>query len=356
MTVLIIGGLCELGSYIIKKIQNSHNDVKIDVLDKKVEFESNTHNNINQYIRCDRSNYSEFINIMKDKEYDVVIDLVAFSRSDIKVIKELFNEKISQYIFISTFEVYKFIQDITSLYEDIVGVSYIEEFLTKINILTCTDNQLYPIGKMQCEKILMDDTEIEFNYTIFRPINYYSKKDKYKHLNWIKDRVKTGEILLPMSLLKNNIIIRPIYVEELANIICESILNPATYNNTFNIAQEEVISYTNFLNKIAKYFNVDLKFIIVEDSLIKNRINKYKIPIPHNEILDINNLRKNIRYKKYSIDEWIPKVFDNLNDICIYDDTLEEEKTLIRDLTISQKYSLDILDKIEIFVEEEYSV
>lgn len=98
-------------------------------------------------------------NLLKDYEFDVVVDWIAFSTEDVKRDIEIFKDKTKQFIFISTASVYQ---------------KPLENYLITENTPAVNPYWKYSKDKIACEEMLIQEyKENGFPVTIVRPTYTY---------------------------------------------------------------------------------------------------------------------------------------------------------------------------------------
>jgi len=249
---LILGGTGTIGSVIANKLLSNGWD--IDIASRGISKVMTSSNKI-KHIKIDRHDHIKFYDTFKDKNYDVVIDLVAFTIEDIKSIKRCFKGKIKQYVFFSSFQVYSFFQKGLLLKEDFVDKKYIENKIKEFDLLSASKNEIYAIEKMKCEYMIMTELyqENAFYYTIIRPSKVYSENDKHGHFNWYISRIKNGfSIVISDEHIMENFLVRCVYNDDIADLCSQILLNEKAFNKTYNVAQSEILTFTSFLVKISE--------------------------------------------------------------------------------------------------------
>jgi nucleoside-diphosphate-sugar epimerase len=137
-----------------------------------------------QEITADISNFNDCSNLLKEHNWDVVVDWIAFTTEDIERDLKLFSGKTKQYVFISS----------ATVYQKPPSSPYITESTPLKNPFW-----QYSRNKIACEMELMDYyRESDFPVTIVRPSHTYDKTipiaiggwKEYTAVNRIKKKEK----------------------------------------------------------------------------------------------------------------------------------------------------------------------
>ncbi len=159
MKVLFIGGSGTISIEISKQLIDKNEDLYL--LNRGYRNDEFQDNGIT-YLTCDINDEKTVSNLIKDLEFDVVVDFIAFEPSDIKRDYRLFKDKTKQFIFISSASAYQ---------------KPLADY--KINEGTPLSNPYwqYSRNKIACEDYLMKlYRDKGFPITIVRPSHTYSNK------------------------------------------------------------------------------------------------------------------------------------------------------------------------------------
>lgn len=352
MNILLIGGSGKIGSALINLLLKKVNHINIDVLSKNYSEFSIQHDNVN-LIKFDRRDYNIFYNTFKDKHYDVVVDFIGYVQEDIDNFMQTFYNTHTQYIYISSFQVYSLLDKIGIMFEHELDLSSIEKIINNIIPSSKKQVQLYALEKLKCEyKIIQRCSETSnINYTILRPSRIYSKEDDKCHLNWIKKRlINDTPIVLNKSILLENHYFNPIYIDDLAMIIFRCIGNESCYNEVFNVSQNEIISYYDLIIYSYRSYNKPFEFEILDESYFKTPLlQNYVIPAPENLILCNNKINNIVKYDYTKTIDWTKDIIKNLknNDNVKLNNYINEKKFILQ-YRILKKHIERKLDNIKL--------
>ena len=125
----------------------------------------------------------------------------------------------------------------------------------------------YFISKYKAEKIIINS---ELNYTIFRPSYIVGKDDSFT--KYLKKQIKTGKIIIPGS---GSYSIQPIYINDVIEIIFQSITKKIFQNKILDLVGPENITFEQYTKLFSKKTKASLKKINLEEVYF-NAINNSK--------------------------------------------------------------------------------
>ena len=337
MKILIIGGTRFIGKKLVEKlIEYSHDITVFSRGNNKPTFLNKI-----THIQGDRNNHIEFYHLFKGKKFDVVIDNIAYSKEDIEIAIKTFKYNITQYILCSSIAVYSNIHKFGLLYEDDANLYY-------------SGGSSYAVGKREAELTLklMNKKDLPFSYTILRPTVIEGSNDHTKRMWYWIQRINDGkEIIVPITYPST--LLRHIYSEDLINIYIKIINNSKTFNQTYNISGEDIISLEDYLYLIRSILNTNTNFIFVDNNILTaGQINfNFKFPdlfVGERFLPDINKIKNDVGYKPTLIRNWLKKTvmwyINNCNDICSPGYEIRD-KEIITIKSISDKYKNDIISR-----------
>jgi len=242
MKILVIGGSYFLGKHFVQ-LAAKENDVTVFNRGNRPLNLSG----VNE-IRGDRNN-KEDIEILKTIDIDVVVDFCAYNPGDISEIVSTIGNKIKQYIFISTVDVYK------------KGTKKIIDENSQLETTVyCGEVGQYIAGKVALEHELEACCEeIKIAYTSVRPAIIYGP-DNYApregiFFNWID---KARQVLSPDD---ENGYFQMVFVDDLSAVLCDVCGNEDFYNKALNACGDMIYTYKDFLHAIKKGCGLDFQVI-----------------------------------------------------------------------------------------------
>lgn len=116
----------------------------------------------------------------------------------------------------------------------------------------------YFISKYKAEKIIINSG---LNYTIFRPSYIVGKDDLFT--KYLKKQIKTGKITIPGS---GSYSIQPIYINDVVEIIFQSITKKIFQNKILDLVGPEYITFEQYAKLFSKKTKTSIKNINLEDA------------------------------------------------------------------------------------------
>ena len=198
---------------------------------------------VTQY-KCDRHNPEEISGLIPDIAYDALVDFCAYNPGDIESIINAIGGRIRQYIFFSTASIY------------IPTNGFLDEGAPLVDLNTEDGNSIndYIRNKIRLEQELAHAcAESGIRYTILRPsfiygpFNYAPRESYFIEL--IAKR-QTVPVLTDSSARFSFV-----YVIDIAEALIKCIGDERAYNEAFNMAGSEAVTYTQLISDFER-FNV----------------------------------------------------------------------------------------------------
>lgn len=244
MRVLIMGGTTFVSKQSAIHFINKGDEVTIVTRGKKkVDYEG-----IFEHISLDRHEESE-LKQLKDKEFDVVIDVSAYTEDDVKSLVENINlENLKRYIFVSSGAVYNPRLDKAMNENDQRGHN--EEFGT------------YGYNKFLAEEYLFSlYKNKDFPMVIVRPTYLYGEDNIiYRESYFFQMLENNREIPVPNSNSKTQFI----YIKDLMRIFDDLIKNDSVCGEAFNVTNPTILTFKEMVEEIANAINIQPKITSVD--------------------------------------------------------------------------------------------
>jgi nucleoside-diphosphate-sugar epimerase len=193
----------------------------------------------------DRSDPQTLQRALARREFDVVVDVIAFREEDTRAAVEKLTGRIGHFIHISTASVYLIRDRLFSPYRE-------EDFAGRLAPKTeaASSSWLYAYHKRRCEQALQHAWESEqFPYTALRlpmvvgPDDYTERAQAY--LERLSDG---GPLILPDGGLNSWGFLS---VADVAEAIAANLMNANAFGCAYNLAQREVVSVRQFVETAA---------------------------------------------------------------------------------------------------------
>ena len=304
--ILLLGGTGTLSKAVLAKSLEEKHEIWIfnrgnnnKNLDKKVNI-----------IIGDFNNRTKLKEQFKNETYDIIIDFLSRTPSDINEIYPIFMNKCKQYIFISSACVYK---------------RNDEDFPLKENSPKPNTDWIYNIEKFECEKRLIAlSQKADSFYTIIRPYITYDNEripfgitPAYKYHRTIIERIKNNK---PMFIWGNEKLKTTVtYVNEFAIGVVGLFLNTKAINEDFHITSDYNYTIKDVLITLYEKLKVEPNIIHLCNDTICNNMPNYKDMLLGdrclNAIFDNSKIKDAVPNLKFeiTIEEGINKIVNHYN-------------------------------------------
>jgi len=264
--VLAIGGSAFAGR--VFSIQASKNPDKIELhVVNRGQFPLELEN-VKEY-KCDRHNPRLLAHLVKELEFDAVVDFCAYSPGDVSSLVSALQGKFKQYILFSACAVY---------------VPFKSEPITEEGeVLSRSDGS--NSSEMAYNKLLLEKELIKgcqetgAHYTIFRPafiygpFNYTARESHYIEL------IARGHVVpYPVDATSRFSLV---YVFDVARALMTAIGNEKAYDEIFNLAAPEIITHARLFEAFEEFNGgpIMTRPVTIEDILNEN----LAVPFPLTE-------------------------------------------------------------------------
>jgi nucleoside-diphosphate-sugar epimerase len=262
-----------------------------------------------EFLQGDRRNADSLRKAVAGRNFDAVIDNLAFTPEDVRSATELFRGKISQYILTSSVVVYGR-QSAKPVSEDDVDLSEVPEAANSPAFGKSTT-----AGKRQCELVLHDNFSNKarsYDFTVLRPAKIHGRGDPSPRLWWYIQRLNDGGPLV-IADESSDPLIRHVYCDDLATAYRKVLLNPLCRNETYNIACTEIISLRHLIGIIAAVLGRQPSIVRVPSKVLQAEgILEFCDPLlPTGDLLpDITKAQQHFGWKSTPLPEWIKALCD----------------------------------------------
>lgn len=244
MKILVLGGSYFLGKAFVELAKSKHELTVFNRGSRPLLLEGV------KEVHGDRHD-RQALNLLKQDNYDAVVDFCAYEKQDISMIFEALDGDFRQYIYISTVDVY---EHGTGILSDETATFEKRRFAGEIGA--------YISGKVALEEELRQNaSQYQVAYTSLRPAviygpdNYAPREGIYIH--WIKT---AGQILHPVDATGE---FQLVYVEDIARAVLASVGNEKAYNEAFNLAPDTIQTYESFSEALRLSRDIPFKKISV---------------------------------------------------------------------------------------------
>jgi nucleoside-diphosphate-sugar epimerase len=262
MKLLIVGGTGSLSTAVVQEALSNNIEVYMINRGNRMEFVlQGAH-----LLKADINNKSLVMDLLKNLQFDAVIDFICLTPKQIEYNLNLFKNITGQYVFISSCIVYDIFKNNNMCDEDSPKV--LSGWFTSVN-------------KYLCENFLIKNAPLYgINYTIIRPATNYGNTvipnggvGGGNRLVLI-DRIVAGKPVIVWNNGKNKINV--IHVNDFAIGVIGILGNNMAYNEAFNIVGDETPSRYEILSTLSDLLGNELKTIdIPSDYIVREMTKRY---------------------------------------------------------------------------------
>lgn len=277
MNILVLGGSYFLGKHFINISKNEHSITVFNRGSRPLRCEDV------EELCGDRHNKAD-LETLCSKHFDAVVDFCAYEKRDIETVFEVLSGQFTQYIFVSTCDVY----------EHGTGKIMDEQASFEIRQFAGEAGQ-YITGKTILERELYDcAAKYDVAYTSIRPAiiygpdNYAPRESVY--FKWIEN---AGQVLHPVDATGE---FQMVYVLDVARALLNSIGNKQAYNRAYNLTPLPMVTYESFYEALEKAVDKPFDKVQISCAVIYER----QIPLPFPLHLEESN-----RYEGEAVKELI---------------------------------------------------
>lgn len=197
--------------------------------------------NVTEY-KCDRHSYRMFERIVPQLEFDAVVDFCAYNPGEAKRVVEAFSSRVRQYILFSTASVYD--ASLRKIKVETDPLAEADSFEDKVGE--------YVSGKIALERELKSAAEKSgIAYTILRPTFIYGPFNYAPREPWYIELIaRKHTVPVPVDATAN---FNFVFVKDIARALMTMIGDERAYNEIFNLAGPEVITYTRLMGDFERY-------------------------------------------------------------------------------------------------------
>ena len=262
MDILIIGGTRNVGHFLTLELLSNGDRVTVFNRGKtRDELPGDV-----QRLRGDRSDSLSLSGALAGKSFDVVVDMALYNAADARIISELLKGKTSQYIFLSTGQVYLVREESSRPFPEAVS----QKPLLPAPLPGTRDHEewLYGANKSQAEEVLMDAWQAHrFPLTTLRLPMVNSERDHFHRVYGYLLRLRDGgPILVPTG---NHLRLRHVYGGDVVQAIMRVIQTGRGDGRAYNISQDETVTIDDFLLLLAAIAGNTLKLKYIDRAVLE---------------------------------------------------------------------------------------
>lgn len=297
MHVLVIGGSRFIGRAIVQRLLMEGHRVTLLNRGKSPDpFGTRVSRVIG-----DRSDPETLKRALARRDFDAVVDLVAFREEDTRTAIAAFSGRVGHFVHVSTAAVYLIRDGIYCPFRE-------EDFFGRLQPKTeaTASSWLYAYHKRRCEMALQQAWETQqFPYTSLRlpvvvgPEDYTARTQAY-----FERLLDGGPILLPDGGLNSWGFL---WVQDVAEVVAANLANSNALGNAYNLAQREVVNLRQFVELAAAFLDRRPALVSVPSQWLK-RVNLPPTFSPyshdHDIVLDISAAQRDLLFRPTPFATW----------------------------------------------------
>ena len=299
MKILILGG----SSHIINKLSEVFLN---NILTSQIDVVGNIARKIIKHkkVRLLNGDLENNENINFNAEYDIVIDMLTRTKDEISHYLSKI-QKIKKLIYISSFQVYRFLNKKNVLTEDLIEsnyINYVEEMVYSSNKIM----DIYACEKLKSEQIIKRNYNEKIdNYIIIRPGKLLSRLDDTYILSWILSRIKKNyPIILKKSYVLDTNIFSIVFLRDIIRFIQFFINHEVIDNGIYNICQDRMVSLVDIIRICKDYYRSNSELFVLDDEEFKDGyLLNYVSPMQEAVILSNAKVKKDLGFYTHDFDE-----------------------------------------------------
>lgn len=284
--VLVMGGTNFVSSSLVKYLIEK--GYAVDILTRGIK--SINYEGFREFIVCDRKSKKQIQEKLKDKQYEFIFDISAYTREDVQILlTSIDTTKLKRYIFCSSGAVYKPSNDIVcECFEKGENPNWGE----------------YGTDKKEAEDFIINS---EIPYTIFRPTYIYGEDNNLYREAYFFDKIKNNKVIpIPYG---NNTKTQFIHIDDLIRIF-ESAMYNANSCKIYNVTNPQIVSWEDFVMTCGEVIGNKTIIKKIDTEQIKLEVRSY---FPFRDVtymLDIKQLINDGLYvPKISLKEGLERAY-----------------------------------------------
>ena len=311
MRVLVIGGTSFFGAEIVRLLLASRHDVSVFTRgNAQPAWFSDV-----QSIQGDRFDAADFQDKLRDEEFDIVIDNIAFKAEDVERAVEIFEGRVGRYILTSTGSVYMYSPDSSvPLEEDSVDFDWHPPTFDPDHYAW-----QYAFGKVAAERVLMEQMSVP--YTIIRPPMVLGPHDSTLRGYFYFQRLLDGK---PLILTNSGInAFRLVFSRDLAGAYLLAMDNPNAVGVAYNVVQSEIVTLKDLVNTAAEALGIEPNIVNVPQDVMQERELEYADPYGGmiNFVMSVHRAQADLGYQSTPFKTWITETALWYRDVYAGDDS-----------------------------------
>lgn len=271
MRVLVIGGTLYFGKMIVKSLLERGDDVTIYSRgNTRPDYWGDC-----EHIIGDRTDYDDFASKLSRKNFDAVVDNLAFRTEDVQAVVKALKGNTGKYLVASTVSIYggpghahnrrlsgTGHMDHTDQFVDLTAECPMTEDSVDSGTVPWTYDESeheYAQGKRQIERYLTETTD--FPWVVMRVPATMGPEDPSLRFWWYQQRIQDGRPIVLRDGGAN--VFRLGFRDDVARAFIDAMDSPNTAGNVYNICQGEIPTERHLLDVMARACDTGLNAVDV---------------------------------------------------------------------------------------------
>ena len=300
MKILILGGTRFFGDHIAHRLIADGHEVTLFNRGKTADdFGDRV-----QRIRGDRYDYDHFYGQLRNKTFDVVVDMLAFKAEDTQAAVRAFEGTVGHFIHISTGSVYVVTKNFPCPLRE-------EDFNRELCPPPKKDAEMWLYGyhKRRCEEVLREAFQKNaFPAMILRLPIVMGERDHTLRAYSYFLRIGDGSpIILPDGGMN---VFTHIYQGDIVKTVASNLMNKTSFGQAYNLAMAEVMSLRSFILRSAEILGrkpviIDIPWQVLEEAGLGTSFSPFSTRRPF--VLSTEKARRDLNFSSTPAETWLDK-------------------------------------------------
>lgn len=303
MNILVIGGTLFFGKRIVEcALDAGHHVTVFSRGNQRPDFWDRV-----AHISGDRTDTRDFTKKLAKRQFDAVIDNIAYNREQVEHALEIFRGNIGQYILTSSVAVYIGAGPFDQPLCETDATFTLSENPRFVNSLTPVPQWVleYATGKIEAEKAVVEQENVP--YTIIRPPNVIGPEDNTGCLQFYFQRLLDDK---PLILTNGGVqSVQPVFSRDLARGYLLALGSSHAVNQIYTIAQTKTSRLVKWVELAAKCLGVQPNFIHIPADVIQKANFEYAEPFSYTGTLtfDVTKAINDLGFQSTPVELWTAK-------------------------------------------------